>query len=50
MAILGIGFIYGLYSEGWDRLWVKYLVDNFSLPNIFGFNEVAFLVFCAQGE
>jgi DHA3 family tetracycline resistance protein-like MFS transporter len=42
LAILGIGFIYGLYSEGWDRLWVKYLVDNFSLPSIFGMNEVAF--------
>jgi DHA3 family tetracycline resistance protein-like MFS transporter len=42
LSILGIGFIYGLYSEGWDRLWVKYLVDNFSLPGILGFNEVAF--------
>lgn len=41
-SILGIGFIYGLYSEGWDRLWVKYLVDNFSLPSILGLNEVAF--------
>ena len=42
LSILGIGFIYGLYSEGWDRLWVKYLVDNFTLPGIFGMNEVAF--------
>lgn len=25
-AVLGVGFIYGLYSEGWDRLWVKSLV------------------------
>jgi DHA3 family tetracycline resistance protein-like MFS transporter len=41
-AILGVGLIYGLYSEGWDRLWVKYLVDHFTLPSIFGFNEVAF--------
>ena len=41
-SILAIGFIYGLYSEGWDRLWVKYLVDNFSLPTLFGMNEVAF--------
>jgi len=40
--ILGVGLIYGLYSEGWDRLWVKYLVDNFTLPNILGMNEVAF--------
>jgi MFS transporter, DHA3 family, tetracycline resistance protein len=43
LAILGVGLIYGLYSEGWDRLWVKYLVDRFSLPSIFGMNEVAFL-------
>jgi len=42
MAVLGVGLIYGLYSEGWDRLWVKYLVDNFTLPSIFGMNEVAF--------
>jgi DHA3 family tetracycline resistance protein-like MFS transporter len=43
MAILGVGLIYGLYSEGWDRLWVKYLVDHFNLPSIFGVNDVAFL-------
>jgi len=42
LSILAIGFIYGLYSEGWDRLWVKYLVDNFRLPSLFGMNEVAF--------
>ena len=23
MAVLGVGFIYGLYSDGWDRLWIK---------------------------
>jgi DHA3 family tetracycline resistance protein-like MFS transporter len=42
LSVLGIGFIYGLYSEGWDRLWVKYLVDHFTLPHVFGMNEVAF--------
>jgi DHA3 family tetracycline resistance protein-like MFS transporter len=42
MTVLGVGFIYGLYSEGWDRLWVKYLVDNFTIPSIFGLNDVAF--------
>ncbi len=41
-AVLGVGFIYGLYSEGWDRLWVKYLGDTFPLPSLFGMNEVAF--------
>jgi len=42
LSVLGIGFIYGLYSEGWDRLWVKYIVDNFTIPSIFGMNDVAF--------
>ena len=42
LAILGVGLVYGLYSEGWDRLWVKYLVDHFTLPSVFGMNEVAF--------
>lgn len=41
-AILGVGLVFGLYSEGWDRLWVKHLLDSFSLPNLFGFNEIAF--------
>ena len=42
MSIVGIGLFYGLYSEGFDRLWVKLLLDNFSLPIPFGNNEVAF--------
>jgi DHA3 family tetracycline resistance protein-like MFS transporter len=33
---------YGLYSEGFDRLWVKHLIDNFDIPIIFGNNQVAF--------
>jgi DHA3 family tetracycline resistance protein-like MFS transporter len=49
LSVLGIGFIYGLYSEGWDRLWVKYLVDNFTLPSILGMNEVAFFGFLRAG-
>jgi len=49
LSVLGIGFIYGLYSEGWDRLWVKYLVDHFTLPSIFGMNEVAFFGFLRAG-
>jgi len=42
MSVLGIGFVYGLYSEGFDRLWVKHLLDNFQLPVFFGNNQVAF--------
>ena len=42
ITILGIGLFYGLYSEGFDRLWVKHLLDTFELPALFGTNEVAF--------
>jgi MFS transporter, DHA3 family, tetracycline resistance protein len=42
MNIVFIGLFYGLYSEGFDRLWVKHLLDNFELPVFFGNNQVAF--------
>jgi DHA3 family tetracycline resistance protein-like MFS transporter len=42
MSIVGVGLFFGLYSEGFDRLWVKHLLDNFELPVLFGNNQVAF--------
>ena len=42
MNILGVGLFYGLYSEGFDRLWVKHLLDTFDIPILFGSNQVAF--------
>jgi DHA3 family tetracycline resistance protein-like MFS transporter len=42
ITILGVGLFYGLYSEGFDRLWVKHLIDNFDIPIFFGNNQVAF--------
>ena len=42
MSIVGVGLFYGLYSEGFDRLWVKHLLDTFELPLLFGGNQVAF--------
>jgi len=42
MTILGVGLLYGLYSEGFDRLWVKHIIDTFDLPVIFGQTDVAF--------
>ena len=41
--ILGVGLFYGLYSEGFDRLWVRHLIDTFQIPVIFGSNQVTFL-------
>jgi len=31
-----------LYSEGFDRLWVKHLLDTFPLPTVFGNTQVGF--------
>lgn len=42
MNIVFIGLFYGLYSEGFDRLWVKHLLDNLELPVLFGNNQVTF--------
>ncbi len=42
MSVIGVGLFYGIYSEGFDRLWVKHLLDTFELPLIFGNNQVAF--------
>ncbi|MBN8581213.1 MAG: MFS transporter [Anaerolineae bacterium] len=42
ISILGVGLFYGLYSEGFDRLWVKHLLDTFEIPILFGGNQVAF--------
>jgi MFS transporter, DHA3 family, tetracycline resistance protein len=50
MTILGIGLLYGLYSEGFDRLWVKHIIDTFDVPIIFGQTEVAFFGLLRAGS
>ncbi|WP_236710031.1 MFS transporter [Longilinea arvoryzae] len=32
VTILGIGLFYGLYSEGFDRLWTPLLLERFTFP------------------
>jgi DHA3 family tetracycline resistance protein-like MFS transporter len=32
LVLLGIGLFFGLYSEGFDRLWTAHLLENFSAP------------------
>lgn len=49
VTILGVGLLYGLYSEGFDRLWVKHLLDTFNLPMLFGQTEVAFFALLRAG-
>jgi DHA3 family tetracycline resistance protein-like MFS transporter len=39
-AILLIGLFYGLYSEGFDRLWTKHLLDSFSFPRLLELSTV----------
>jgi DHA3 family tetracycline resistance protein-like MFS transporter len=34
LTILGIAAFFGMYNEGFDRLWTAHLLENFSLPNI----------------
>jgi DHA3 family tetracycline resistance protein-like MFS transporter len=34
MLVAGLGIFYGLYSEGYDRLWTPHLLDNIGLPEI----------------
>jgi DHA3 family tetracycline resistance protein-like MFS transporter len=50
MTILGVGLLYGLYSEGFDRLWVKHMIDTFKLPIIFGHTDVAFFGLLRAGS
>jgi DHA3 family tetracycline resistance protein-like MFS transporter len=32
ISILAAGFIFGLYSEGYDRLWQAHILERFTLP------------------
>lgn len=38
--IISIGLIYGLYSEGFDRLWLAHLIKDFDLTFLKGSNSV----------
>jgi DHA3 family tetracycline resistance protein-like MFS transporter len=40
MSILAIGLIFGLYSEGFDRLWTAHLLQDITLPVIGGLQPV----------
>lgn len=40
MLMVGIGLFYGLYSEGFDRLWTPHILDNLGLPVIGTVNPI----------
>jgi DHA3 family tetracycline resistance protein-like MFS transporter len=41
ITILGITFIYGLYSEALDRFWQPQFLENVSLPDIGGLSAIS---------
>lgn len=40
MALLLVELIWGMYSEGFDRLWTPHLLDNFTFPTFAGWEPV----------
>ena len=50
LTILGMGLFYGLYSEGFDRLWVKHLLGRFALPVLSGRTDIAFFGLLRAGS
>jgi len=42
-TIILIGLFYGLYSEGFDRLWTKHLLEDFALPSFADVDPVIFI-------
>jgi DHA3 family tetracycline resistance protein-like MFS transporter len=36
ISILAVGLFFGLYSEGWDRLWQTHLLKTFNLEGVTG--------------
>jgi DHA3 family tetracycline resistance protein-like MFS transporter len=42
--IVFMGLFYGLYSEGFDRLRVKLLLENFHVPIWLGSNQISFFI------
>lgn len=47
--ILWIGLFFGLYSEGFDRLWTKFILDNFTFPAWFTFQPVVWFSLMRAG-
>jgi DHA3 family tetracycline resistance protein-like MFS transporter len=43
ITILTIGLFFGLYSEGFDRLWTKHILETFAFPTIGNFQPVVWI-------
>lgn len=40
LQIIGVGIFFGLFTEGWDRLWQAHLLTNIGLPAIGQFEPI----------
>ena len=43
LTIMGVGLFYGLYSEGYDRLWLKHILDGIGLPQALALQPVVWV-------
>jgi MFS transporter, DHA3 family, tetracycline resistance protein len=43
LTIIGIAFVFGMFNEGWDRLSVPHLLENFTFPAFGGFSDVVWV-------
>jgi DHA3 family tetracycline resistance protein-like MFS transporter len=50
LTFLGIALLFGASSEGFDRLWVAHLVDNFSFPTLGHFSPVVWFGIISAGS
>ncbi|HEU5368842.1 MAG TPA: MFS transporter [Ktedonobacterales bacterium] len=50
LTFLGITLLYGAFSEGFDRLWIAHLVDNFSFPALGHFQPVVWFGIISAGS
>ncbi|RIK36183.1 MAG: MFS transporter [Chloroflexi bacterium] len=49
LTILGIAAFFGMFNEGWDRLWTALLLEQFTLPSIGPFNPVVWFGIFSAG-
>jgi len=49
LTIFGIGLFYGLYSEGYDRLWTAHLIQDITLPQLGGLSPVVWFGLIGAG-
>jgi DHA3 family tetracycline resistance protein-like MFS transporter len=43
LTILGIAFFFGMYNEGFDRLWTAHMLTTFSLPTFVSLDPVVWI-------